>query len=126
MAVAPPTTLNAKDVLYPKRSSSLIDENGVADVKLLGAKFARVDYHKVEGGEGDDNPAEVGLFFVAANLINASTIKNQLILTKSPMSYLYYPTADDGGREAVEEREGDGGTTVLNIAVCSTELLSLN
>ena len=78
-----------------------------------------------EGGEGDDDPTPVGLVLVATNLSNAAEMKNNPKLIKITPNYLDNPTADDGGREAVEEGEGDGGAAVLHVKIRCKEFLDM-
>ena len=53
----------------------------------------------------------------------ASEMEKKFKLTKITPNYLDNPTADDGGREAVEEGEGDGGSAVLDVGIRCREFL---
>ena len=55
----------------------------------------------------------------------ASEMEKKFKLTKITPNYLDNPTADDGGREAVEEGEGDGGSPVLDVGIRCWEFLEL-
>ena len=55
----------------------------------------------------------------------ASEMEKKFKLTKITPNYLDNPTADDGGREAVEEGEGDGGSAVLDVGIRCWEFMEL-